>query len=225
MTIPFIAALLLFGSLTGTQSVAVDRKEYRRIIIIHYSCSYFLASRCYTAAQDDHVSNFQVASRNSTHITFSWDIVDGYYTSSYISYFRLYYQRRSYSYAPYVYISYSSATHNGATFSYTHSLETFNNGPYIMWVQVRRPSLDPSYTYSGRKHVKIGKQDLETPYGLMEVHGLLNNVFNCQSINPQHWLFYVQLQALPVCLPTYISLKSYVVQTIIVLQCGRQKIN
>ena len=30
MTIPFIAAILLIGSLTGTQLVAVDRKEYRK---------------------------------------------------------------------------------------------------------------------------------------------------------------------------------------------------
>ena len=34
-----------------------------------------------------HVSNFQVATKGSTHITFYWDSVDGYYTSSYISYF------------------------------------------------------------------------------------------------------------------------------------------
>ena len=40
-----------------------------------------------------YVSNFQVATKDSTHITFSWDIVDGYYTSSYINYFYLHYQR------------------------------------------------------------------------------------------------------------------------------------
>ena len=93
---------------------------------------------CYTAAQDNDINNFHVASRNSTHITFSWDIVDGYYTSSYISSFRLYYQRRASSYAPSVHISYSLATNKGATFSYTHSLETFNDEPYIMWVWVYR---------------------------------------------------------------------------------------
>ena len=113
-----------------------------------------------------------MASRNSTHITFSWDIVDRYYTSSYISYFRLYYQRRSSSYAPSVYIYYSSATRSGTTFSYTHSLETFNNGPYMMWVRVYRHSRYPRYTYSEKMYVLIGKLDLETPYSQIEVHWL-----------------------------------------------------
>ena len=125
-------------------------------MIVHYACSYFLASHCYTAAQDNYISNFQVAYKNSTHITFSWDIVDGYYTSSYIRYFYLYYQCRSLSTSS-VYIYYSSATRSGTTFSYTSSLETFNDGPYIMWVRAYRPSLDPRYTYSGKKHVKTGK--------------------------------------------------------------------
>ena len=98
-----------------------------------------------------------MASRNSTHITFSWDIVDGYYTSSYIRYFQLYYQRRSYLSTYAVYISYSSTTRSGTTFRYTHSLDTFSYGPYIMWVRVYRPSLDPTYTFSRRKRVKIGK--------------------------------------------------------------------
>ena len=109
-----------------------------------------------TDAQDQYIRNFQVASRNSTHITFSWDIVDGYYTSSYIRYFRLYYQHRS-SYAPSVYIDYSSATRSGATFSYTSPPVTFNDGPCIMWVRAYRPSLVPRYTYSKKKYVKIGK--------------------------------------------------------------------
>ena len=76
---------------------------------------------------------------------------------SIISSFRLYYQHRSSSYASSVSISYSSAINKGATFGYTHSLETFSDGPYIMWVRVYRCFLDPRYTYSGRKHVKTGK--------------------------------------------------------------------
>ena len=90
-----------------------------------------------------------------------------------------------------MFIYYNSATRIGATFRYTRSLETFNNGPYIMWVRAYRPSLDPRYTYSRKKHVKIGKSVLETPYSLMEVHGLLNSVYNFQSITPRHWLFNV----------------------------------
>ena len=99
-----------------------------------------------------------MANKNSTHITFSWDIVDGY--SSNISSFNLYYQHRTSTYSRYIY--YSSASRSGATFSYTHSLETFNDGPYIMWVQAYRRYLYPRYTYSEKKYVRIGKLDLET---------------------------------------------------------------
>ena len=98
-----------------------------------------------------------MANKNSTHITFSWDIVDGY--SSNITFFLLYYQHRTSTSG--LHISYSSATRNGATFSYTRSLETFNNGPYIMWVWVHRRYLSPTNTYSEKKYVHIGKLDLE----------------------------------------------------------------
>ena len=108
-----------------------------------------------TDAQDQYIRNFRTT-KSSTHITFYWDIVDGYYTSSYINYFYLYYQGRSSSTSS-VYISYSSATRSGTTFSYTSPLITFPNGPYIMWVQVYRSSLEPRNTYSEKKYVKIGK--------------------------------------------------------------------
>ena len=124
--------------------------------ILHIAVVLLSGSLTLTAAQDDHIRNFQTT-KNSTHITFSWDIVDGYYSSSYISYFRLYYQRRSSSYTPNVYISYSSATNNSTTLSYTSPLVTFPNGPHIMWVRVYRPSLEPQYTYSKKKYVKIDK--------------------------------------------------------------------
>ena len=117
--------------------------------------SHNLPFRCCTAAQDDHIRNFQVVSQTNTHVTFSWDIADGYYTSSYINSFYLYYQHRSSIRG--LNIGYSSATRFGATFWYTSSVESFNNGPYVMWVRVYRPSLDPRYTYSGRKYVSIGK--------------------------------------------------------------------
>ena len=100
-----------------------------------------------------------MASRTSTHITFSWDIniVDDYHSSSYIDFY-LYYQQRSYIRSLYIY--YSSATRNGTTFSYTSPLETFNNGPYIMWVQVYLYYLYHSLIKSERKYVDIGKSDL-----------------------------------------------------------------
>ena len=99
-----------------------------------------------------------MVNRNSTHITFSWDIVDGYYNSSYINYFFLYKEDRSSFGWSLLYIPFSSTTSNGTTFSYTSSLDNFNNEPYIMWVEVhRRSHLYPTRTYSIRKYVKIGK--------------------------------------------------------------------
>ena len=148
----FVLATLLWGSLTGILSyiVTVTRRHPK-----HCTTSHSFPLRCYTAAQDQYVRNFQVVSQNSTHITFSWDIVDGYYTSSYINYFHLYYQHRSSTQS--LYIPYSSATRSGATFRYTSSVINFNNGPYVMWVRVYRPSLDPRYTYSRKQYVDTGK--------------------------------------------------------------------
>ena len=94
-----------------------------------------------------------MAIENSTHITFSWVIVDGYYNSSDIYAFYLYYQQHTSTRS--LYIPYSSTTSSGATFSYTYSLEPFINGPYIMWVWVYRRRVKS--TYSERKYVKIGK--------------------------------------------------------------------
>ena len=112
--------------------------------------------RCCTVAQDDYIRNFREVSQNSTHITFSWNIADGYYSSSSINYFYLYYQHRSSIQS--LYIPYSSATRSGATFRYTSSVGNFNNGPYLMWVEVYRYStLDPRIIYSRRMYVNIGK--------------------------------------------------------------------
>ena len=102
-----------------------------------------------------------MANKNGTHITFSWDIVDGYYNSSDITFFQLYYQHRTSTHSQHIY--YSSAYRNGATFSYTRPLEIFNNGPYIMWVWMHRRFIFPYNSYSERKYVKIGKLDLERP--------------------------------------------------------------
>ena len=150
MIIFIIAAILLYGTLTGTCWIVVISRKHRK------HCAYFPYIHCCTAAQNDHIRNFQEASRNSTHITFSWDIVDGYYNSSDVRYFYLYYQHRTST--PSLYISYRSVTSNGATFSYSSSLGNFNNGPYIMWVRVyRRSALYPRNTYSEKVYVKIGK--------------------------------------------------------------------
>ena len=112
----------------------------------------------YTASQENHARNLQV-DQNSTDVTVSWDIVDGYYSSSYISYFYLYYQYGSSTRL--LYIPYRSATWNiinndTTTFMYTTSLENFNEEEYIMWVRVYR-RLDPQYVYTAKQLVTFSK--------------------------------------------------------------------
>ena len=125
--------------------------RYVRILFVLYNAA---------AAQDNHIRNFQVDSRTSTHITFSWDIADSYCSSSHISSFTLYYQGRSANSVSEVAIAYSSTNRTGCSFQYTTSLATFDNvrDEYIMWICVyRSSSLNPRYTYSERKYVNIGK--------------------------------------------------------------------
>ena len=107
------------------------------------------------------IRNFQVANRNSTHITFTWDIVDGYYSSSYISYFYLYYRQRSGSrgYSNSIYIDYSNSDliKFGASFKYTRAVTTFSTyGQYVMSVYVYRSSLTPTGVYSDEVYVEVG---------------------------------------------------------------------
>ena len=113
------------------------------------------------AGAQEVIRNFQVANRNSTHITFSWDIVDGYYTSSYINRFRIYYvQRPSGGYYSYhtIYYSNSNLIKIGASFQYTATATSFSYyGQYVMWVYVRRSSLTPSTVYSDQIYVEVGK--------------------------------------------------------------------
>ena len=112
-------------------------------------------------AQVNHIRNFLVVNRNSTHITFSWEIVDGYYTSSDIRSFRLYYQGRFSRSTSFVPITYSSTTQSGGNFQYTTPLDAFghnNYGEYTMWIRLYRDNSQiPRYTYSERKYVNIGK--------------------------------------------------------------------
>ena len=146
MTMPFIIAILLFGSLSGTSIVSVTRKAPK---IFCSPPKPLFNVHCCTAARNDHICNFQVVSQNDTHITFSWDIVDGYYNSSYINSFHVYYQYRYSTHNQSLYIHYSSAPRSSVTFWYTSSVGNFNNGPYIMWVGVYKSSaLDPRYTHS-----------------------------------------------------------------------------
>ena len=107
------------------------------------------------------IRNFQ-ATKNSTHITFSWDIVDGYYSSSYITYFLIYYAYRPSTgyYTTIGSISYSdsSLTVTRSSFQYTTTVTSFSSfGQYVMWVQVYRSSLSPSYSLSDQIYVEVGR--------------------------------------------------------------------
>ena len=108
------------------------------------------------------IRNFQVASRNSTHITFSWDIVDGYYSDSIIGYFEIYYREKS-SYSGYrssIYIadSNSDLIKFGSSFKYTTAVTSFRTyGQYVMSVYVYRSRLTPSGVYSDEIYVEVGK--------------------------------------------------------------------
>ena len=122
----------------------------------------FLLVDCFSAvAQREYVRNFQVVNKTSTHFIVSWDIVDGNYSESNISSFRLYYsQGSSFSSSRYIYYryTYQSNSTNGVTFFYTFSLQSFTNVEYIMYIRVYRVyPLNPRYTYSNRRFGDLGK--------------------------------------------------------------------
>ena len=148
------------------------KSQYTQLIAIKTAGLCLLSSFLHAGAQESHIRNFQVVSQNDTHITFSWEIVDGYFSSGDISSFQLYYEHRAYS-TDSISISFSETTQNGTTFTYTSPLEAFfiNNyyyyhyadgyefGKYIMWIRAYRPGLILKYTYSGRLYVNLGKCD------------------------------------------------------------------
>ena len=146
-----------------------------------------LSSFLHAGAQESHIRNFQVVCQTDTHITFSWEIVDSYFSSGDISSFQLYYEHRAYSTYS-MSITFSETTQIGTTFTYTSPLEAFiiNNyypcyyysyypycytdgyelGKYVMWIRAYRPGLIPRYTYSERLYVNLGKCD----YKVSRVH-------------------------------------------------------
>ena len=87
--------------------------------------------------------------------------MDGYYTSSYINYFRIYYRERPYSgYYNYIgSISYSDSNliKIGSSFQYTTTVTSFSNyGQYVMSVYVSRFGVS-SGVYSDQVYVEVGK--------------------------------------------------------------------
>ena len=145
------AVVLLCGALTGEAGLSI-------------SCIYTHTRHLCQILADaqDVIRNLQT-NKNSTHITFSWDIVDGYYSSSRINSFTIYYRERSGS-SGYFYsnigISYSNNNliKIGSSFQYTTTVTSFSNyGQYVMAVYVYRPSLVPTGIYSDEIYVEVGK--------------------------------------------------------------------
>ena len=145
------AAVLLCGRLTGKTTTHM------------YTCQYTqpLFSASNLTASQEVIRNFQT-DVNSTHITFYWDIADGYYSSSYVSYFHIYYRQRASYTGGYalsaIYYSYSTLIKKGSSFEYTTTVTTFgSSGQYVMWVRVYRPSRTPAYSYSEQIGVEVGE--------------------------------------------------------------------
>ena len=128
-----------------------------QVLTLH--CCTTLVHQTHVAAQEDHISNFQVANRNSTHITFSWDIADDHYSD--IRYFRIFYNSRTGYYRKnFGSIEIASTDRylavSGLLFQYTTNVTRFGYyGQYIMWVRVHRPYTP--YFYSKQIGVEVGK--------------------------------------------------------------------
>ena len=153
------AAVLLCGAFTGETGLSISCIwEYTYGTLVLHS-----RHLCQTLVDaQDAIRNLQT-NKNSTHITFSWDIVDGYYSSSYINSFTIYYRQRSGS-SGYFYsnigISYSNNNliKIGSSFQYTTTVTSFSTyGQYVMAVYVYRPSLVPAGIYSDEIYVEVGK--------------------------------------------------------------------
>ena len=114
------------------------------------------------AGAQEVIRNFQMANKNDTHITFSWDIVDGYYSSKYVDSFRIYYRERphtgSRTYIGTISYSNSNLIKIGSSFQYTTTVTSFSNyGQYVMWVYVSRSGITPSASYSDQVFIEVGK--------------------------------------------------------------------
>ena len=133
---------------------------YRYNVLVNMHCISILPFHATLAGAQEVIRNLQTR-KNSTHITFSWDIVDGYYSSSYINSFRIYYRQRPYSsYYSYKSVSYSNSNliKIGSSFQYTTTVTSFSTfGQYVMWVYVSRSGITPSTSYSDQIYVEVGK--------------------------------------------------------------------
>ena len=111
-------------------------------------------------AQDAHVRNFHVSRQTGTQITFTWDIVDGQHSYTYIDGFSFFYRERNNPYNTIALIgtTFDSTvrTNEGRTFSYTITFRDYTlSGPYVMWIRVNR-RFSPQYYYSKQIPVVFG---------------------------------------------------------------------
>ena len=127
------------------------------------TCNLTLYIICQTLVDAQEVIRNFEANKNGTHITFSWDIVDGYDNSSYISSFEIYFKERpntgSRSYSSTISYSSSSLIKNGPSFQYTTTVTRHSSygHQFVTWVYVYRPTLNPSYAYSDQIYVEMGE--------------------------------------------------------------------
>lgn len=136
-------------------------KQEECLIITHtHSMHAALVKELSTLPGEDHIQNFKAIDRNLTHVTFSWDVVDGQYSSNHINYFQMHYKDRTANWSS-LYIPYIITTQTRSpnpTFHFTTRIATFGKpGQYIMQLSVYRHRLVPRTLYSAPVHVDLGK--------------------------------------------------------------------
>ena len=115
----------------------------------------------FTAVFDGFVRNFRIASKNTTHMTFTWDLESAYI--SHVTNYRIFYRESypgasSYSYrTSYTATSSVSRIDSGETFTLTTTFNSFNSySQYIMWLRVDI-NIAPSYLYSEQIYEEFGE--------------------------------------------------------------------
>ena len=106
--------------------------------------------------------NFRIASKNTTHVTFTWDLESAYI--SYVNYYRIFYRESypgasSYTYYTHYTTSPSGVTriNSGETFTFTTAVSNFVSfSQYIMWLRVDI-TITPSYLYSEQIYDEFGE--------------------------------------------------------------------
>ena len=152
----FMTVLILYGTLTCKW--AYEYLCQRRCSLAFNYCTCYKST--HSDAQDAHVRNFHVSGQTGTQITFTWDIVDGQHSSSYINGFSFFYRERNNPYNTIALIgtTFDSTvrTNEGRTFSYTITFRDYTlSGPYVMWIRVNR-RFSPLYYYSKQIPVLFG---------------------------------------------------------------------